>query len=306
MPSTVGASASWSRRIAKSLLEMGRRRLPEQMYESLYSLTYGGYRFALRAWYLRRLIGARFAGRTCTAMKRWRVFKAMPYSMVGASGLETTYDLVDSVVHMGVTGDFVECGVARGGCAGLMGLVMLDEDNGRSSRKLWLFDSFEGLPEPTSDDFDPEGSSTGDHVQPLSKGACLGTVEDVSEVLFDRFAIPRSRVQLVEGWFDQTLAPPPSDLREIAVLRIDGDWYESTKVCLAGLYDHLSDGGYVIIDDYETCFGAKKAVDEFLSLMPVGAQPVTLASDGRGGRYFQKPGIELSNMRQKARPTSVV
>jgi hypothetical protein len=125
-------------------------------------------------------------------------------------------------------------------------------------------------------------------VQPLSKGSCLGTVDDVSEVIFDYFSIPKTRVRLVKGWFEDTLAPTKGEIEQIAVLRIDGDWYESTKTCLFALYELVSAGGYVIMDDYDTCYGAKRAAEEFFETLPAKSRPAHLVSDGRGGRYFQK------------------
>jgi len=72
----------------------------------------------------------------------------------------------------------------------------------------------------------------------------------------------------------------------VSLLRIDGDWYESTKCCLENLYDQVVPGGCLIIDDYETCFGAKKAVDEFVAQRGL---IVSMSSDGRGGVLFKKP-----------------
>jgi len=267
------------------MLARSRRRLPAPVYDAAYSFLYGAYRSLLRGLYLRNVVGSEL-NRSDASLTSRRVFRAMRYSLVGASGLEISHDLVRSAISTGVPGDIVECGVARGGCSGLMGLAMLDDSS--SNRRLWLFDSFEGLPDPTAADIDPAAGSTGSHVQPLSKGSCLGTVDDVSQVIFDYFAIPRSRVRMVPGWFQDTLAPSRKELTEIAVLRIDGDWYESTKTCLMTLYDRVSPGGYVIMDDYDTCYGAKLAAEEFFETLPAGQRPIDLVTDGRGGRYFQK------------------
>ena len=70
------------------------------------------------------------------------------------------------------------------------------------------------------------------------------------------------------------------------MLRLDGDWYESTKVCLEGLYDNLSPGGLLIIDDYHSCFGAKRATDEFLA--STGDSSPALEDDGSGGVIYVK------------------
>jgi len=113
--------------------------------------------------------------------------------------LAATYDAVIDIGQRGIEGGIVECGVARGGCAGLMGLAARKD---RKSRKLWLFDSFEGLSAPTVDDY--VGEATGKHVRPLSRGSCLGTLEDVEGFLFSDLQLERSQVSLVKGWFEFT------------------------------------------------------------------------------------------------------
>jgi hypothetical protein len=205
----------------------------------------------------------------------------MRYSLVGSSGLEATYDVVYSVEQRGVPGSIVECGVARGGSAALMGLVARRHGN---RRELWLFDSYEGLPEPTAEDF--AGGKTGTHVRELPPGSCLGLQEEVAALLFDRLLLDREKIRLVKGWFENTVGPHVGRVGTIAVLRIDADWYESVKCCLDNFYDSVAPGGYVIIDDYSSCFGAKRAVDEFLAARDLR---VEMTHDGRGGCHFRKP-----------------
>lgn len=282
MSVTAEPKLSAPKRAAKSILAGSRRRLPAPLYDAGYSFLYSAYRGLLRSLYFPN----RFAQSGAARTRSRRVFRALRYSLVGASGLEVSHDAVSSVVAAGVPGDIVECGVAQGGCAGLMGLAMLDDQG--AGRRLWLFDSFEGLPDPTAADIDPAAGSTGSHVQPLLKGSCLGTVDEVSHVIFDYFGIPKARVRMVQGWFEDTLTPARKELNQVAVLRIDGDWYESTKTCLFALYDRVSPGGFVIMDDYDTCYGAKRAAEEFFETLPAGQRPADLLSDGRGGRYFQK------------------
>jgi predicted O-methyltransferase YrrM len=182
----------------------------------------------------------------------------------------------------GMSGSIVECGVARGGSAALMAL---NEARTGSNRKIWLFDSYEGLPEPSVEDL--QGNETGKHIRPLPKGSCLGTIEQVSELLFDTLRLDRNNIKLVKGWFENTLPVNRTSVGTISVLRIDADWYDSVKCCLDQLYDQVEPGGYVIIDDYGSCFGAQKAVDEFLAARQLS---VELVADGRGGCDFVKPG----------------
>lgn len=92
---------------------------------------------------------------------------------------------------------------------------------------------------------------------------------------------------MIKGWFDETLPKYKAEINPISILRIDADWYESVKCCLDNLYDNVLPGsGYIIIDDYGSCYGAQKAVDEFLNNRGV---KVDLIPDGRGGCYFIKP-----------------
>jgi hypothetical protein len=186
--------------------------------------------------------------------------------------------------RIAVPGNFVEMGVAKGGCAALMGAVAFEMV--AFSRSLWLFDSFEGLPEPTVKDFErPASQKTGVHVRPLSKGSCLGTLQEVQELLLGHCGYPKDRVVFVKGWFQETLPVKAQEIGPIAILRIDGDWYESTLCCLEHLYDNVVPGGSIIIDDYESCVGCNRAVAEFFDKRSLS---VNLHMDGRGGCYFIK------------------
>jgi len=209
------------------------------------------------------------------------IFSIMPYTLVGASGLEATYDAVYEAQRRRLPGSLVECGVARGGSAALMAIVAARFGN---RRRIWLFDSFEGLPEPTSDDF-LEGR-TGLHIRDLPEGSCLGKLEDVNDLLFNKIRLDRNNITTVKGWFENTLSQHVNEIGGIAVFRIDADWYESVKCCLDTFYKNVVPGGYIIIDDYGSCYGAKKAVDEFLITHNLR---VRLIPDGRGGCCFVKP-----------------
>lgn len=261
--------------------------MPAPVFDSLYGPLFPLYRKTVRLLYLLKgavLYRARDDG-------QWRMVKdiydVMPYTLVGSGGLEVTYQAVEELDEKGIGGDIIELGVARGGCAALMGKVMFEPGGSVNARRLWLFDSFEGLPEPTKEDFGSTGGrETGDHIRPLPKGSCLGTLEEVENLIYQQNRFPRDRVILVKGWFQDTVPEYASRIGKVALLRIDGDWYESTKACLEGLFDLVVPDGTVIIDDYQTCHGCRKAVDEFLS----GRQlSVEMMFDGRGGSYFKKP-----------------
>jgi O-methyltransferase len=255
--------------------------LPGQIVKGLFDISFAFYRMMIRFLYLRFWLWGLLTGNAGARLKAMTIYKVMPYSLVGWRGLEATYDAVLATRERGLSGSIVECGVARGGSAALMAL---SEARTVSHRKIWLFDSYEGLPEPTADDH--RDSVTGRHIRPLPKGSCLGTFDQVSELLFDTLNLDRNKITLVKGWFENTLPPSRTSVGAISVLRIDADWYESVKCCFENLYDQVVPGGYVIIDDYGSCFGAQKAVDEFLLKRGL---TVEMVADGRGGCDFVKP-----------------
>jgi hypothetical protein len=151
-----------------------------------------------------------------------------------------------------IPGAVVECGVAAGGSAALMGLWLTRH---QSDKPLVLFDTFDGLPAPTTNDPDYEKAIAW-------TGECRGTRSDV-EAMFRRMGIDLTRVALVEGLFQDTIpAYMPSS---IAMLHLDGDWYDSTRHCLEHLWPQVSIGGRVQIDDYGAWQGCRKATDEFLA-----------------------------------------
>ena len=266
----------------KPVLKLLEATLPARTFDKFYASTFPIYKEVVRIGYLAgNILTLKFLSAEQWARVK-RVHAVMPYSLVGAGGLEATDRAAQSVNIAGVEGDFAELGVARGGCASLLGMSAFA--SGAPSRKLWLFDSYEGLPEPGEPDFVANGD-TGDHVRPLPKGSCFGALEEVRSVTLGKFKLPEDRIEFVKGWFENTVPSTRDRIQKLAILRIDGDWYESTKVCLEGLFGKVQPGGVVIIDDYDSCIGAKRAVDEFVAANKLN---VTLCSDGRGGRWFRK------------------
>ena len=152
---------------------------------------------------------------------------------------------------------FVECGVAKGGCLAVMA------HNSSKTNKIYGFDSFEGMPEITDKDLGDYNKTS-----PLegfgSVGCNLSGGIDTVYSNFSKLKVPMTNVKLVQGFFENTLTDEViKELGNIAVLRLDGDWYNSTKVCLDRLYNSVVDGGVIIIDDYGHFIGAKTATDEF-------------------------------------------
>jgi O-methyltransferase len=186
------------------------------------------------------------------------------YRFFSLTSLSNVYDLTALVENNRLPGAIVECGVWRGGCAAVMAAVAA---KARSDRRIWLFDSFEGMPEATKEDIGENvkwlsGNLMSGRLAPV--GTNVASIDEVRNLFFNKLRLDESNVMIVKGWFQNTIPEYQSRIGPIAILRIDGDWYESTKVCIENLYDNVVDGGYVIIDDYGFFPGCKKAVDEFV------------------------------------------
>ena len=213
-------------------------------------------------------------------IKKYLTYKLLPFTMGGYHALENAHDVTNIVDKNEIDGCIIECGVAEGGTAAMMALT--NKQNQKIQRTLFLFDSFEGLPDPTEEDY--IGHTTGEFIRPLSRGDCLGTIDQVRDLFINTVKMDQSKFHLIQGWFQDTVTS--FDIKQkISILRLDGDWYESTKIPLIHFYPHVSIGGAIIIDDYATCYGARKAVDEFLKNNSINTQ---LISDRRGGAWFIK------------------
>ena len=274
------------KKLLKYFVKILQKIMPEKAFDSFYDFAFPLYKDIIRGLYgLKAPLYSILGGKETAKMSK-RVHDIMPYSLVGIGGLETTYLLTQKVIKDKLEGDLVELGVYKGGCAGLIGMAAYSDDSNFGMEKtLWLFDSYEGLPDPTEDDYLDDGAETGEHVRPLPKGSCLGTLDEVKWLLFEKLKLPEAKIEFVKGWFQDTLPVHKEKIEKISLLRLDGDWYESTKVCFEHLYDKVVPGGAVIIDDYLSCYGSKKAVDEFLSNRGLS---IDLTMDGRGGCYFLK------------------
>jgi O-methyltransferase len=168
-------------------------------------------------------------------------------------------------VEHNIAGDFVECGVWRGGNSILAAEVFRSL---RSSKKVWLFDTFKGMTKPTGVDVNYRGEPAQLKLRDTRRGDgsdwCYSPIEEV-QANFAAVGLLGPRVKFVKGDVAQTLARSEGLPELIAVLRLDTDWYESTRVELEALYPRLARGGILIIDDYGHWGGARKAVDEYFS-----------------------------------------
>jgi O-methyltransferase len=191
----------------------------------------------------------------------------------------TLYEIIAHCEASGVAGDFVECGVWKGGAVGVMAQANLR--HGTQRRTLHLFDSFDDIcePDPLLDGADVIDETlrivgarqlTG-QLKPM-KGAYdsvggHGTEAICRSLLVDRIGYPGELLMFHRGWFQDTVPPFGEEAaahdRPIAVLRLDGDYYASTKVCLDHLYERVITGGFVIVDDYGAYEGCRRAVHDF-------------------------------------------
>jgi O-methyltransferase len=190
------------------------------------------------------------------------MFVARPYTMTLPERGRMLWDLCGDVFTRQVPGCLVECGVWRGGSAAIMGLAAR---HAGEQRLLHLFDSFEGLPQPDERD----GTKAAAYSSGQASGAltsihqCEAGLEEVQKALLGKIGLPANQLRFHRGWFQDTLPMVAPTLGPIAVLRLDGDWYESTAVCLKHLYPLLSPGGVLILDDYYCWEGCRKATDEY-------------------------------------------
>jgi Macrocin-O-methyltransferase (TylF) len=198
------------------------------------------------------------------------------FSMVGAARMRNFRVLTERVIAGNVPGDIVETGVWRGGATILARAVLAAYDV--EDRRVILADSFEGLPPPDKDRFPAdEGSSFHEYSE-------LAVSEDEVRRNFEKFRLFDDQVVLLKGWFKDTMPLIPSN--RIAILRLDGDLYESTIIPLRHLFDKVSSGGWIIVDDYECIPASKLAVHDFLAER--GLTPDIRHIDGVGV-FFEKP-----------------
>jgi O-methyltransferase len=187
------------------------------------------------------------------------------------------------VVDHGIPGALVECGVWRGGSVQAVARTLLDR--GVTDRELHLFDTFAGMPQPTEKDRRWDAKAASELMTTKPKEArvwALASLADV-EAGMEETGYPRERIHFHEGLVEDTV--PEHAPAQIALLRLDTDWYESTKHELTHLYGRLASGGVLLLDDYGHWQGARQAVDEFLT--ETGAR-LMLAPMG-SGRIAVKP-----------------
>jgi len=181
-------------------------------------------------------------------------------SMLPLARLDNIRNCIESILCDSVPGDLIETGVWRGGACIFMRGVL--KAYGVTDRLVWVADSFEGLPAPDPDKFPLEAKAqSGGVIQKEYRNFAAG-LEEVTRN-FAAYRLLDDQVKFLKGWFKDTL--PSAPIETLALMRLDGDFYESTRDGLDNLYQRLSIGGYVIIDDYgeDTWTYCRRAVDEF-------------------------------------------
>lgn len=205
-----------------------------------------------------------------TPMPALRNYTEFAHTMIGRKRLDNLQQCIETVLAENVPGDLIETGIWRGGATILMRGVLAAYDV--TDRTVWAADSFQGVPPPTR----PEDA--GFDIS-RARFPVLAVSRAAVEELFARYGLLDDQVRFLEGWFRDTLATAP--IERLAVLRLDGDLYESTMDALVPLYPKVARGGFVIVDDYASCPPCGRAVDEFRAaqgirepLIPIDAQSV--------------------------------
>lgn len=189
-----------------------------------------------------------------------------PYTMTSSERVWSLLQAVSYVCREAIPGDLAECGVWRGGS--IMAMAMRLKELGVTDRPIWLYDTFEGMTEPTAEDVESDsGRRAKDLLEatPVGDGNNVWAVSPIDAVRQNvaSTGYPMDRIRFVAGDVATTLQhETPS---QISLLRIDTDWYESTKTSMEVLYPRLSVGGVCILDDYGHWAGARQAVDEYFA-----------------------------------------
>jgi len=195
------------------------------------------------------------------------------HTMIGIARLANIRQCVESVLEEGIPGDLIEAGVWRGGAAVFMRAIL--EAYGDPDRAVWVADSFRGLPPPNVEKYpQDEGDYHHEHTW-------LAVSRAEVEATFRAYGLLDGRVRFLEGWFKDTL--PRAPIERLALIRLDGDMYESTMDSLTALYPRLSVGGYIILDDWGLIPNCRRAIDDFRKATGI-SEPI-LDVDGVAGYW---------------------
>lgn len=197
------------------------------------------------------------------------------HTMVGLKRLDNLQECLEDVLRNNVIGDVIETGTWRGGAAIFMRGVL--KAHNVSDRVVWVADSFAGLPIPNAEKY------PADRDEVLHANPYLAVSLEQVKANFERYGLLDEQVRFLKGWFKDTL--PQAPVERLALLRLDGDYYESTMDALVHLYPKLSLGGFVIVDDYGAVSGCKQAVLDYRQAQCISE---AIASIDWGGVYWKK------------------
>lgn len=189
--------------------------------------------------------------------KTGRDWPITAHTMIGIKRLNNIQFCVEEIIKNNIPGDLIEAGAWRGGAAIFMRAIL--KNYGVKDRHIWVADSFEGLPKTNVKKYPSEIITRHLHTVAFMK-VSLNEVKDN----FASYGLLDNQIRFLKGWFKNTL--PKAPIKNLALVHIDADMYESTMDALVNLYPKLSKGGYVIIDDYLGHPGCRQAVKDYRKL----------------------------------------
>jgi hypothetical protein len=193
------------------------------------------------------------------------ITKVKPFTATSIERIASLISVVNYLTKNKIVGDFVECGVWRGGS--MMAAMLALLQRGDTSRHFYLYDTYEGMTPPTDKDITHDGNRATDLLAATEKKEgpnywCIASLEDVQKNIFST-GYPKDKIHFIKGRVEDTL--PAKSPGKIALLRLDTDWYDSTHHELVHLYPLLCANGALVLDDYGHWQGARRAVDEYFA-----------------------------------------
>lgn len=195
-----------------------------------------------------------------SAEERQIVSLVKPFTMTSVERIVSLINAVSYISKNKINGDIAECGVWRGGSMMTVALTLIAQND--TSRELFLYDTFEGMSAPTDFDKSFDGVSAEAQMRQEAGKWCYASIEDVRQNILST-GYPEEKIHLVKGKVEDTI--PQTLPKNLSLLRLDTDWYESTKHELNHLFPLLAPEGILVIDDYGHWQGARKAVDEYFA-----------------------------------------
>ena len=213
------------------------------------------------------------------------IASVMPFTMTSPERIFALVEAVAYVCENNIAGDFVECGVWKGGSSAAIAKTLVHL--GQTQRTLWMYDTFDGMSAPTDSDVDFLGQTADTLLdqQDVADAAsvwCRSPLEEVKETM-SQTGYPMEYIQFIQGKVEETL--PQQAPKCVSLLRLDTDWYESTRCELEILFPCLQAGGVLIIDDYGHWQGCRKAVDEYFQQQKIAMMLNRIDYTGRIGIF---------------------